>query len=68
MVQSLVQLRPSSLGLFPEQPTPRHYDHLIRVLRLHQYSLLRHEHREPATENSPEHNSEKNITPVLHDS
>ena len=34
-----VKLRPSPLGLFPEKPTPRLYDHVIEVLRLHHYSL-----------------------------
>jgi len=34
-----VKVRASALGLFPEQATPRLYDQVIDVLRLHHYSL-----------------------------
>ena len=31
--------RQSPLGLFPSQPTPRHYDRVVGVLRTRHYSL-----------------------------
>ena len=33
-----VKLRPSPLGLFPEKPTPRLYDRIVEVVRVHHYS------------------------------
>lgn len=33
------QRRRSPLGLYPDKPSPRLYDHVIEVLRLHHYSL-----------------------------